>query len=245
MTATVNGNWDNRNPGNRNPLCIALDSPDYGKVERLAFKTEPYAGLFKVGLMAFAANGPGLVRTLTRMRPVFLDLKLHDIPVQVAGAIQAVVELGPSWVTVHAAGGPEMIREAVGAAQPSVAVLAVTVLTSLDDHLLDMTGINGDTESHVLRMAELALDSGVAGLVCSPLEVSSLRSRFGNSQDGGPLLFVPGIRPQGSDSNDQRRTMTPREAIEAGADVIVVGRPITAAEDPAEAARLIKREVEV
>jgi orotidine-5'-phosphate decarboxylase len=226
-----------------NPVCIALDTPDYGRVERLAFITEPHAGMFKVGLMAFAANGPSLVRTLARMRPVFLDLKLHDIPAQVEGAAKAVERLGASWLTVHAAGGPEMMRAAVEAAGDSVTVLAVTVLTSLDDRVLGLTGVSDGAETQVLRMAELALGSGVGGLVCSPLEIEGVRARFGGSAEGGPLLFVPGIRPAGSDAADQRRTMTPRQAIEAGADVIVVGRPITKAPDPAEAARLIRKEV--
>jgi orotidine-5'-phosphate decarboxylase len=229
---------------NGNPLCVALDAPDYGQVERLAFMTEPHAGMFKVGLMAFAANGPGIVRRLARMRPIFLDLKLHDIPAQVEGAMAAVGNLGARYVTVHAAGGPEMMRAAVDAAGDSVTVLGVTVLTSLDDRVLGMTGVSDGAQRQVLRMAELALDAGVGGLVCSALEVEGVRSRFGSAAEGGPVLLVPGIRPRGSDPADQRRTMTPREAIDAGADVIVVGRPITKSPDPAEAARLIRREVE-
>jgi orotidine-5'-phosphate decarboxylase len=222
---------------------VALDSPDYSVVERLAFATEPHVGMFKVGVMAFAANGPGIVRNLVRMRPVFLDLKLHDIPIQVEGAVRAAAALGTSYVTVHAAGGPEMITAAVAGAAGNATVLAVTVLTSLDDHVLDMTGIPDSTTSQVLRLAELALKAGVSGLVCSPLEVSALRGRLGSSDDGGPTLVVAGIRPAGSDSGDQRRTMTPQQAVEAGADVIVVGRPITAAPDPAAAARSIHAEV--
>lgn len=227
-----------------NPVCVALDTSEYARVERLAFMTEPHAGMFKVGLMAFAANGPGIVRRLARMRPVFLDLKLHDIPAQVGGAVAAVGDLGASWVTVHAAGGPEMMRAAVDSAGGTMTVLAVTVLTSLDDRVLGLTGVTSDALSQVLRMAELALGAGVGGLVCSPLEIAGVRARFGSAADGGPVLFVPGIRPLGSDAADQRRTMTPREAIDAGADVIVIGRPITGASDPAEAARLIRREVE-
>ena len=206
-------------------------------VERLAFATEPHVGMFKVGLMAFAANGPSVVRTLVRMRPVFLDLKLHDIPIQVEGAVRAAVQLGVSFVTVHAAGGPEMITAAVSGANGQVSVLAVTVLTSLDDRVLELTGVNSSTTSQVLRLAELALKSGARGLVCSPLEVAAVRAEFGPAGEGGPLLVVPGIRPTGADSEDQRRTMTPQQAVEAGADVIVVGRPITAAGDPAAAAR--------
>jgi orotidine-5'-phosphate decarboxylase len=226
-----------------NPVCVALDSPDYSKVERLAFITEPYAGMFKVGLMAFAANGPGLVRTLGRMKPVFVDLKLHDIPAQVAGTVAAVAELGAEFLTVHASGGPEMVSEAVGAADGRLKILAVTVLTSIDDRLLEATGARGSATEQVLRLASLALEAGAPGLVCSPLEVARLRSEFGRVDSGGPVLVVPGIRPTGSAPGDQRRTMGPRDAMEGGADVIVVGRPITAAEDPAEAARRIKEEV--
>lgn len=199
--------------------------------------------MFKIGLMAFAANGPGIVRTLVRMRPVFLDLKLHDIPIQVEGAVRAAARLGTSYVTVHAAGGPEMITAAVAGAAGDATVLAVTVLTSLDDRVLELTGVNDSTTSHVLRLAELALRAGAPGLVCSPLEVPALRSQFGAADDGGPLLVVPGIRPTGVDSGDQRRTMTPQQAVEAGADVIVVGRPITAALDPAAAARTIRAQI--
>jgi orotidine-5'-phosphate decarboxylase len=226
-----------------NPICVALDSPNYSEVERLAFITEPYAGMFKVGLMAFAANGPGLVRTLGRMKPVFVDLKLHDIPAQVAGTVAAVSELGAAFLTVHASGGPEMVSEAVHAADGRLKILAVTVLTSIDDRLLEATGARGPAVEHVLRLASLALEAGAPGLVCSPLEVARLRSEFGPVSDGGPVLVVPGIRPPGSALGDQRRTMGPRDAILGGADVIVVGRPITAASDPADAARRIKEEV--
>jgi orotidine-5'-phosphate decarboxylase len=226
-----------------NPVCVALDSPDYSEVERLAFITEPYAGMFKVGLMAFAANGPGLVRTLGRMKPVFVDLKLHDIPAQVAGTVAAVSALGAEFLTVHASGGAEMVSEAVKAADGRLKILAVTLLTSIDDRLLEATGARGPAAEHVLRLASLALEAGAPGLVCSPLEVARLRSEFGSVEAGGPLLVVPGIRPPGSEPGDQRRTMGPRAAIDGGADVIVVGRPITAATDPAEAARRIKEEV--
>jgi orotidine-5'-phosphate decarboxylase len=230
------------NAGN-NPLCVALDDPDFGRVERLAFITEPHAGMFKVGLMAFAANGPSVVRRLVRMKPVFLDLKLHDIPAQVAGAVAAVAELGVDYVTVHAAGGPEMVRGAVEASEGRVGVLAVTVLTSLDDRVLEITGIGAPATDQVLRLAELATNAGATGLVCSSHEVEHVRSRFGQSDDGGPRLFVPGIRPSGSEAGDQRRVMTPREAMAHGADVIVVGRPITGASDPAAAARRIHQEL--
>ena len=226
-----------------NPVCVALDSPDYSEVERLAFITEPYAGMFKVGLMAFAANGPGLVRTMKRMKPVFVDLKLHDIPAQVAGTVSAVADLGAEFLTVHASGGPEMVSEAVNAAEGRLKVLAVTVLTSMDDRVLEAIGARGPALDHVLRLASLALGAGAPGLVCSPLEVARVRAEFGPVSEGGPVLVVPGIRAPGAERGDQRRTMGPRDALLAGADVIVVGRPITAASDPADAARRIKEEV--
>jgi orotidine-5'-phosphate decarboxylase len=199
--------------------------------------------MFKVGLMAYAANGPSVVRGLVRMRPVFLDLKLHDIPAQVHGAVGAVAAMRASYVTVHATGGPEMLRAAVEAADGQVGVLAVTVLTSLDDRTLELTGIRGQTESQVLRLAEIALNAGAPGLVCSPLEIAALRGRFGDRSKGGPLLVVPGIRRSDAPKDDQRRTMAPREALETGADVLVIGRPITAGEDPASAARGLAEEV--
>jgi orotidine-5'-phosphate decarboxylase len=200
-------------------------------------------GMFKIGLMAYAANGPGIVRSLARMRPVFLDLKLHDIPAQVEGAVDAVRGLGARYLTVHAGGGPEMLTRAVAAAGTEVTVLAVTVLTSLDDRVLELTGVDASATSQVLRLADLALNSGAPGLVCSPLEVAALRERFGPADEGGPVLVVAGIRPQGADNADQRRTMTPKQALDAGADVIVVGRPITGARDPAAAARRIREEI--
>ena len=219
------------------PLCVALDAPGRDDIERLACATEPYVGLYKVGLTAYAANGPSLAAELAARKPVFLDLKLHDIPAQVAGALSAVADSGVRFVTVHASGGPAMIRAAVDAARERVDVLAVTVLSSLDDDLLDIVGVKGPAEAQVLRLADMSVAAGAAGIVCSPREVSAIRSRFGKSDDGGPVLVVPGIRPDGAAPDDQRRTMPPEAALEAGADVIVVGRPITGATDPRAAAR--------
>jgi orotidine-5'-phosphate decarboxylase len=226
-----------------NPICVALDTPDIARLERLAYLTEPHVGMYKVGLMAYAANGPSVVRGLVRMRPVFLDLKLHDIPAQVGGAVGAVAAMGAAYVTVHATGGPEMMRAAVDAAEGRVEVLAVTVLTSLDDHTLELTGIRGQVESQTLRLSEIALDAGAPGIVCSPLEIAAIRSRFGDRSNGGPLLVVPGIRRSDAPKDDQRRTMAPREALDTGADVLVIGRPITSGDDPASAARDLAEEV--
>lgn len=219
------------------PICVALDSSDPEQLKRLAASVGGSVGAVKVGLTAFTAGGPDLVRSLAAAHPVFLDLKLHDIPAQVSGAVGSVAELGVSWTTVHAQGGPAMLRAAAEATPPGLMTLAVTVLTSLNDDDLQRTGLAGPAESAVLRLAELALDSGLRGLVCSPLEVAAVRERFGPRSEGGPFLVVPGIRPIGSDADDQRRTLSPRQALDAGADLLVIGRPITAAPDPAAAAR--------
>ena len=224
------------------PICVALDVADEERLKDIARLTDPYVGVFKVGLTTFTALGPPVVQKLSAGKPVFLDLKLHDIPQQVSGAVRAAERTGASLLTIHAAGGPEMVRAAAEAAE-DVTVLAVTVLTSLDDESLSDIGMSGPAEKAVLRLAELALENGAGGLVCSPLEVGALRSRFGARSEGGPLLVVPGIRPGGSDPGDQKRTLTPREAVDAGADLIVVGRPITGAPDPAAAARAIAEEL--
>lgn len=224
-------------------LCIALDLADGDSIQRVASQTEEYAAVFKVGLTAIYGAGTGIVTTLRQRRPVFVDAKLHDIPAQVEKAASAIGELGASYVTVHAAGGHEMVRAAVSGAGPGLQVLAVTVLTSLDDDELGRLGMTIPVESAVLRFADRALHAGAHGLVCSGHEVTSLRRRFGNQVEGGPLLVVPGIRPAGGDPSDQRRTLAPRAALEAGADLLVVGRPITGAPDPSAAARRFSEEL--
>lgn len=227
----------------RSPICIALDAVDPAENERIAAATEEHAGMFKVGLTSFISGGPELVSRLSARRPVFLDLKLHDIPVQVEGAVRAATATGAAFVTVHASGGRDMMRAAVAAAQQGkTAVLAVTVLTSLDDRDLEEIGLTGPAEKAVLRAAELALDCGVDGLVCSPLEVAAVRERSGPRSGGGPLLVVPGIRASAA-ADDQRRTLGPIEALDAGADVLVVGRPVTAASDPGRAAADLARTI--
>lgn len=218
-----------------NPLCVALDTRDRAELERLAELTLPSAGVFKVGLAAFCSLGPEVVVELARRRPVFLDLKLHDIPAQIAGAAGAAQEIGATYITVHAAGGPEMVAAAVAAA-PTCEVLGVTVLTSLDEAMLARLGTSLPMGEQVVRLAEIALEGGAAGLVCSPLEVAELRSRFDPREAGGPLLVTPGIRAPREDGGDQRRTLSASEARAAGADIVVVGRPITGASDPAAAA---------
>jgi orotidine-5'-phosphate decarboxylase len=226
-----------------NPLCVALDARGRDAIERTAALTEPHVGLFKVGLTAYAANGPAIVSQLVERKPVFLDLKLHDIPTQVAGAVRGVADLGIRYVTVHAAGGRDMVRAAVDAAGDRVGVLGVTVLSSLDDEVLEATGVRGPAETQVLRLAGVAVQAGAVGIVCSAHEVAPVRSRFGSRADGGPVLAVPGIRPDGAGRGDQRRTMAPGAALKAGADIVVVGRPITDASDPRAAARRIAEEL--
>lgn len=219
-----------------NPICVALDSSDRVAISSVARATRDHVGLFKVGLTSYITFGRDLVAELALERPVFLDLKLHDIPIQVAGAVEAVAQTGAAFTTVHATGGAEMIRAAVDAAGP-VAILAVTVLTSLDDAALAAMGLPAADEL-VMAVAEVALGAGAAGLVCSPLEVAGLRRRFGARDAGGPLLVVPGIRAT-AEGDDQKRTATATQALAAGADVVVVGRPITQAPDPAAAARAL------
>ena len=219
-------------------LIAAFDTTDPQQALAWSRSVGPICGMVKLGLEFFLANGSDGVRLIDG-RPVFLDLKLHDIPNTVAGAVRAVLPLRPAMLTLHAAGGAAMIAaaraeaETVGAARPIL--LAVTVLTSLDAEALHATGVAGGTRQQVLRLARLALDAGADGLVCSAHEVAVLRAAIGP----GPVLVVPGIRPAGSDRGDQARTMTPREASDAGADWLVVGRPITQAADPAAAAAAI------
>ncbi len=222
-------------PG-RDRICAALDFPTWAAAEPFARAVAPEVGLVKVGLELFAAEGPAAVRAAASLgRPVFLDLKLHDIPNTVEGAARSAAASGASLLTVHAAGGEEMVRAAVRGAGGRLRVLAVTVLTSLDDAALARIGLSGPAEAAVLRLARLALAAGAGGLVCSPREVAAVRAAVGP----GPLLVVPGVRPTGVSRGDQARVATPAEAVRAGADVLVLGRPLREAADPAAAARAI------
>jgi orotidine-5'-phosphate decarboxylase len=221
-------------------ICAALDFPSLAQAEPFAQAVAPHVGMLKVGLELFAAEGPPAVRALAALgRPVFLDLKLHDIPNTVEGAARSAAAIGASLLTVHAAGGEAMVRAAVRGAGPRVRVLAVTVLTSLDAAALDEIGLVGPPEAAVLRLARLAVDAGAGGLVCSPQEVEAVRAAVGP----GPLLVVPGIRPAGAAIGDQSRVATPGAAVRAGADVIVVGRPLREGGDPVAAAQAIAAEL--
>ncbi|MBP0493840.1 orotidine-5'-phosphate decarboxylase [Roseomonas indoligenes] len=220
-------------------IIAALDTGSPQRAEALAEALAPHVGCLKLGLEYFVANGPAAIARIAARAPIFLDLKFHDIPNTVAGAVRSACALRPAMLTIHAAGGPAMVEAARRAAEEAgpdrPAILAVTVLTSTDAATLASTGISGGPAQQVLRLARLALDAGADGLVCSPREVPMIRAAHG----AGPLLVVPGIRPAGSAADDQSRIATPEETADAGADWLVIGRPITAAPDPAAAAAAI------
>jgi len=226
----------------RDRLIVALDVPTAAQARTIAGQVGDSAGFFKVGKQLFTAEGPSLVRDLVASgRRVFLDLKFHDIPNTVAGAVQSASELGVSMLTVHASGGSKMIKAAVEAAGSSgPMVLAVTVLTSLTDADLTEIGITGHALDQVLLLAALARACGCGGIVASPNEAAEIRRELGT----GFAIVTPGIRPTGSAGGDQARVATPAEAIRAGASHLVVGRPITAAADPAAAARAVLAEID-
>jgi len=224
-----------------NPVYCAIDTADSGRAADLAEALSTAVGGIKLGLEFFAANGPvGVARIVEAAGlPLFLDLKFHDIPNTVAGAVRAVLGLEPALLTIHAGGGPAMIGAAREAAEMAgdtrPRILAVTVLTSLSDGDLEAVGQRRPALEQVRRLAAMAVDAGADGLVCSPREVADLRADLGDEV----LLVVPGIRPAGTDQGDQKRVMTPAEAMAAGASHLVVGRPITGSADPAAAARAI------
>jgi orotidine-5'-phosphate decarboxylase len=219
-----------------NRICAALDVPDPAAAEKLASRLAGHVGLFKVGLELFVAHGRAAVEAVRKFGlPIFLDLKLHDIPQTVESAARGAAALRVEYVTVHASGGAEMIR-AARRALPRTKLLAVTVLTSLGPEDLDAIGLARDA---VPRLAKLAIAAGADGVVCSPEETAALRAVLGPA----PLLVVPGIRPAGAAKGDQRRTGTPAEAVRAGASILVIGRPLRDAPDPAAAADAIAREI--
>jgi orotidine-5'-phosphate decarboxylase len=217
------------------PIFVAIDTPDLDRARDLAKAVKPVAGGVKLGLEFFCANGPAGVHDIAALGlPVFLDLKLNDIPNTIAKAMQAIRPLEPAIVTVHAAGGRAMMEDAKAAAPERTKVVAVTVLTSLDSEDLEATGIGGGAANQVERLARLARDSGLDGVVCSGEEVKAAKRAWPKG-----FFVVPGLRPQGSGSADQKRVVTPRSALDSGASVLVIGRPITEAEDPAAAAKAI------
>jgi len=229
-------------PPARDRLVVALDYPGRSEALTMAGRLRGSVGMFKIGKQLFTAEGPDLVRHLTAAGDrAFLDLKFHDIPNTVAGAVESAIRLGVSLVNVHASGGPAMLKAAAQAARGSATrVLAVTVLTSLAPADLQAVGFAEPPDRLVVRLARLALDAGLDGVVAAPTEVALLRSELGRDF----VILTPGIRLPGSDTQDQVRVATPRQAIQDGADYIVVGRPITQAPDPAAAAREILRMLE-
>ncbi|MEO5973505.1 MAG: orotidine-5'-phosphate decarboxylase [Sphingomicrobium sp.] len=218
-----------------NPLYVAIDTPDLERAAALCEALRGAVGGAKLGLEFFAANGPdGFARIAALGLPVFLDVKLHDIPNTVAKAVAALAPLAPAILTVHAAGGRAMLEAARAAAPAATKVVAVTVLTSLDQTDLAAAGVAGTPAEQVARLAALARDSGIDGIVCSGAEVAAASAAW---PDG--FFVVPGVRPDGGESADQKRVVTPRAALDSGASILVIGRPITAAADPAAAARAI------
>jgi orotidine-5'-phosphate decarboxylase len=213
------------------PIFVAIDTPDLARALNLAEAIRGHAGGVKLGLEFFSAQGPEGVSRITKLGlPVFLDLKLHDIPNTVEKAVEALAPLAPAILTVHAAGGREMLRAAKRAAPQGTRVVAVTLLTSLDTADLGDLGISRSPGDQVRHLADLARESGLDGIVCSGAEVALARAAW----EGG-FFVVPGIRPAGADVGDQKRVVTPAQALEDGASVLVIGRPITGAADPARA----------
>lgn len=227
-------------------LIVALDVPDARGAEKLMDRLSGTVKVFKVGKELFTAEGPAIVRAVqSRGYKVFLDLKYHDIPNTVAGACEAAAKLGVYMMNVHASGGSAMMSKAAEALRkvsgngPKPILLGVTVLTSLSDADLKEIGYSGSARSQVEHLADLARRSGLDGVVASPLEIQAVRQKCGKDF----VIVTPGVRPTWADAGDQKRVLTPAEAIQAGADYIVIGRPITQADDPSEAARRILREI--
>jgi len=224
----------------RDRLVVAVDLSGRDEILALVDELRGVAGVFKLGLQAFIANGPSIVREVVALgERVFLDLKIHDIPNTAGHAVAEAASLGASILTVHAAGGEAMLRACAQAAPPGTLLLGVTVLTSLDEPELRRIGMDGSPIEAAVRLAMLAKGAELGGVVASPHEIAGIRAACGP----GFVILTPGIRPGGADAGDQRRTMTPREAIAAGADYIVVGRPITSAADRRQATQRIVDEM--
>lgn len=218
------------------PIYVAIDTPDLEKAKTIATRVRHHVGGIKLGLEFFSANGRQGIRDMAELDlPIFLDLKFHDIPNTVAKAIQALRPLEPAILTVHAAGGRAMLEDAKAAAPAGTKVVAVTVLTSLDGPDLGSIGVPDDPHNQVERLTALARQAGVDGVVCSGNEVAAAKALWPEG-----FFVVPGVRPSGGHTGDQKRVMTPRAALDAGASILVIGRPITQAKDPDKAARAIE-----
>jgi orotidine-5'-phosphate decarboxylase len=217
------------------PIYVALDTPDLEKAKLLASKVRNHVGGIKLGLEFFNANGRAGIREMAELGlPIFLDLKLHDIPNTVAKAVQALRPLRPAILTVHAAGGRAMMEDAKAAAPEGTKVVGVTVLTSLDNDDLISIGYDPDTHRQVERLTHLAHEAGLDGVVCSGNEVAAAKKIWPKG-----FFVVPGVRPLDGNRSDQKRIVTPRQALDGGASILVIGRPVTQAEDPDAAARAI------
>ena len=217
------------------PIYVAIDTTDLDRAKAIAARVRNHVGGLKLGLEFFCANGRAGMRDMAELGlPLFIDLKLHDIPNTVAKAVQALYPLAPAILTVHAAGGRAMMEDAKAAAPSGTKVVGVTVLTSLDEDDLAATGVEGDAHAQVARLTRLAREAGLDGVVCSGSEVAATRKSW---PDG--FLVVPGVRPAEASAGDQKRIVTPRQALDKGASILVIGRPITQAEDPDKAARAI------
>jgi orotidine-5'-phosphate decarboxylase len=221
-------------------IIVAFDVPSKNEALRLVDQLRGVISFFKIGLQLYTAEGPEIVRAvLGSGANVFLDLKFYDIPNTVARAVESASKLGVQMLTIHLSGGTEMVRAAVAAKNARMSILGVTVLTSSNQQTLDELGIGEQLDRHVLRLANLGVAAGVDGLVASPFEVKFLRTEFADKI----TLVVPGIRPSWSESGDQKRFMTPRQALDASADFLVIGRPITAHKNPREALEKILTEI--
>ncbi len=219
-----------------NRIFVALDTPDLAKAREMAMKVRHHVGGIKLGLEFFLANGRAGFREMADIGlPIFLDLKLHDIPNTVAKAIQALGDIEPAILTVHAAGGRAMLEDAKAAAHAHTKIVAVTTLTSLDATDLQSIGVGGNPHDQVMRLTDLAMTAGVDGIVCSGAEVAAAHKLWPKG-----FLVVPGLRPADGAAGDQKRVVTPRAALDSGASVLVIGRPITQAADPDLAARAIE-----
>ena len=215
------------------PIFVAIDTPDVHRASAIARDVRGIAGGVKLGLEFFCANGDeGVLRLAEGELPVFLDLKLHDIPNTVGKAVAALARLRPAILTVHAAGGKAMMAAAKAAAPAQTKIVGVTVLTSLDGADLAAAGISGSPAEQVKRLADLSREAGIDGIVCSGEEVAAAKAAWPEG-----FFVVPGVRPAGMDVGDQKRVVTPRQALNDGASILVIGRPITAAPDPAQAIR--------
>ena len=222
-------------------IIVALDVPSKKEALSLVEQLRDQISFFKIGLQLYTAEGPEMVRAvLASDAKVFLDLKFNDIPTTVARTVEAARSLGVRMLTVHLSGGPDMIRAAVAVPKNDLLILGVTVLTSVNEGMLRETGISDKIDNQVLRLAKLGVARGVDGIVASPHEIKSLRAEFGDKIK----IVVPGIRPTWSDPGDQKRFMTPHDALEAGADYLVIGRPITKHPSPREAVQKILAEIE-